>query len=187
MIDRDWRLTAIAITGAVGSTPEDRRKRTLEGMARRKGERLTELEALNSRLAALALEEAHGWQLRAGPLRIRGRVSSGTVALITIIFLSVTLISGVVLMIYGAANELGIALVVGSIFGLSSCLTQFWAVANAREAAVYGEIFTRPMIEDARRQLATSLDAIHQEVAQLDHEIKLATQDGAKTKSVAIS
>jgi hypothetical protein len=69
--------------------------------------------------------------------RIRFRASSGLVTIGYIVFNSVWLIVGIVLItLHGTPRDIGIAVVAGAIFAFGAFMAQWWTVLVQREASI---------------------------------------------------
>ena len=87
---------------------------------------LAELDEFNRNVA--------GWQFAAGPVYVRGAFSSMRLARYFIVFhLLVWVVGGVLILTDGPARELGMALVVGALFGFGAFVSQVWTLQVQKE------------------------------------------------------
>jgi hypothetical protein len=108
------------------------------------------------------------WQFKFGPIRFRRRVSNMFIAQVFVAFHLSCFAGGIGLIFTtGPTRELGIALVVGSIFAFGSFVSQFWAVSLEQRRAVYkeavGDLETRDL-----KQLAKKREQIMNQLKQLE-------------------
>jgi hypothetical protein len=119
-------------TGATAHAGEDRE--ALEG----------ELAHVQRELAGL-IDEAHRWQFSWGRLRITATPSQQTLFRLFAGFHVATGLGGVVLILKGSgrAADLGIALVVGALFGIGAFMAEVWGRTVDKTAwmfdILYGE------------------------------------------------
>jgi hypothetical protein len=120
-------------SGAAGGDGEQARSNVARDLA----EIDEELETL--------IEEAHGWQVNLGRLSVRSSLSQQTLFLLFVGFHLATSLGGAALILKGSgrAADLGIALLVGALFGLGTFMAEVWGrtvdkTAWIREIA-YGE------------------------------------------------
>jgi hypothetical protein len=110
----------------------------------------SELEALHAQLADLQhqldagyrnVAQSHSW----GFIGVNSRVFDGArITAILVLLNCAALVTGVVLTATGSSlDSLGVALVVGAIFGFGAFGGQFWALATQREVYVYDQITGR--------------------------------------------
>ncbi|MFI5591510.1 hypothetical protein ACIA5G_41120 [Amycolatopsis sp. NPDC051758] len=79
-------------------------------------------------------KELTTWSIKIGPIRISKPVDTNSLAIAFIIWHAATFTTGVLVTIFWANNKaLGIALVVGSLFGFGSFLSQVWSQGMAKE------------------------------------------------------
>ena len=111
-----------------------------------------ELDAADTKIASQIGQLTSRWQLRGGPVRISAVVSSGRITWVIIVFNTVCLVLGAVLIISGGATRiaLGIAIVVGAVFSFGAFLTQFWAVAVTRELETGDRLFADSRFKDLK-------------------------------------
>ena len=102
-----------------------------------------QLEALRARLQT--------WHMSAGRVRVSGRFGSMRLAQVFLGFhLLIVLSGGALIFVGGAAQSLGIAMVVGAIFGFGAFIAQVWALQVERE---------RWLVEDQVREEIGDLTA----------------------------
>jgi hypothetical protein len=95
---------------------------------------------------------ASGWQLIAGPVRIRAVVRSETITLVYVAFNAACFIAGTIFIFAGGVlANLGIAIVVGAIFAFGSFVAQFWAVAVQNEREVRDRVFVDDWTTEMKR------------------------------------
>jgi hypothetical protein len=124
-----------------------------------------DLAEIDDELARL-IEEAHGWQVNLGRLTVRSSLSQQKLFILFVGFHSAMGLGGAALILKGTgrAADLGIALLVGALFGLGAFMAEVWGrtvdkTAWIREIA-YGER-TREHFRDliARREAIRERDA----------------------------
>lgn len=109
-----------------------------------------------------------GWQFSFGPIRIKHHVSQMFIAQAFIVFHLVCFAGGVGLIFTaGATRELGIALVVGSIFAFGAFVSQFWALSIEEGRALYKEVLGEQETRDLK-QLAKKREQIMSRIEQLE-------------------
>jgi hypothetical protein len=99
-----------------------------------------EVDRLRRELADIEAEfwKAHadlamGWQFVLGPLRVRRYASPMFIAQVFVLFHVLCFAAGAAFIFTaGPTRELGIAMVVGSIFAFGSFVAQFWAISYER-------------------------------------------------------
>jgi len=107
-----------------------------------------ELDDLRSQLAATEEEldtrvaqEASGWGLPLAGIQ-QHVVGTGRIAAVYVLLNAGALGLGIAFTVLSRSLEsLGVALVVGAVFGFGAFIAQFWAVAAQREFAVRDEVF----------------------------------------------
>jgi hypothetical protein len=91
------------------------------------------------------------WTIEFGPIRISTPEGTNSLAITFIIWHALTFITGVLVTIFWANNRaLGVALVVGSLFGFGSFLAQVWAQGMAKEREFLHKIEHEESIERFR-------------------------------------
>jgi hypothetical protein len=126
---------------------------------------LTDVEAAFwSEYADIAMR----WQFVLGPVKIRRRTSAMFVAQAFVLFhIACFAVGAGLIFIAGPTRELGIAIVVGSIFAFGSFVGQFWAIANEREREILRE--TMGGRETAElKSLAVRREEILAQITQLE-------------------
>ncbi|MBB5808960.1 hypothetical protein F4560_008728 [Saccharothrix ecbatanensis] len=95
--------------------------------------------------------QVHRWTISLGKLRFSRPVSSQGVAWLFLVWHLTAGVAGVVITIIWSSNRaLGIALVVGSLFGFGSFLSQVWGQAIGREKDYLAKIWADDEIEEMR-------------------------------------
>jgi hypothetical protein len=95
-----------------------------------------------------------GWQFHIpGRGRVTANLGTDLIFKVYVLFLALTFVAGVVLAATHVGTELGVALVVGSIFAGGAFLAQMWVVQYERETKA-DEIFGGPTRPDYMRELA---------------------------------
>jgi ribosomal protein S13 len=134
-------------------------------------------EDLDARVAKLLLkrirryaelQEIYGdfktWGIGIGRLRIQARVGTNTIALVFLLWHILAGIAGVTITIIWKDNkELGVALIVGSLFGVGSFMSQFWSQAMDYQR----EFIDRVLHEDDVNRLRDTLD----DLVKIDREL----------------
>lgn len=93
-----------------------------------------------------------GLQLWWGPLRVRARLGSQRLAALFTAFHGLTAAAGVMFIFMGESfAELGVALVVGSLFGIGAFVAQVWALQSERETALVFDEHRARFVELQRR------------------------------------
>lgn len=96
--------------------------------------------------------DLQGVQLKWGPLRARARLGSQRVAALFAAFHGFTMLAGIVLVFMGDSfSELGVALVVGSLFSVGAFVAQVWALQSARETALVADVHRARFMELLQR------------------------------------
>lgn len=112
------------------------------------------------------------WRLRIGPLLLERSVSSGTIAKAFAAWHLVLLGVGVVFTTAWAnLRELGIALVVGALFGFGAFIAQVWSMGMTREHDFIRRVFNEDEITELR-QVAAELNKIYAERQQLSEQLE---------------
>lgn len=97
-----------------------------------------QLTAMESQVAAGIDEVSHTWVWKDGTPRILG---SARISQIFSLVNGGALTAGIVISVIGGSLEsLGVALIVGGIFGFGAFIAQFWSVAAQREFLVFDEV-----------------------------------------------
>ena len=115
------------------------------------GQLLAEIEALDNEYWDARTWAVAGWQYRLGPLQLRGRFSSGSIANIYLAFCAVTLLGGGVLAVLDPTRELGVALVVGAIFAGGAFVAQWWTLQVDNERRFAAEVHGPDMVRYFRQ------------------------------------
>ena len=123
------------------------------------------------------------WHLQAGPVRLRGRIGSQSFALMFTLFHLVVAAVGAVLTFVGSSVEsLGVALVVGALFGFGSFISQVWAQGMERERQLLRFLFGGP--DSPRlRALRRRRQEVLAEIDELTDEYAAATLAGDEASS----
>jgi hypothetical protein len=110
---------------------------------------------------------AMGWQFILGPLKVRRHVSNMFIAQVFVLFHLLCFTAGAALIFTtGPTRELGIAMVVGSIFAFGSFVAQFWAVSTERGREIRQEVMgnqdtTRMrQLAERRREIASRIEQL---------------------------
>jgi hypothetical protein len=101
-------------------------------------------EELQRKLDAMEKELRHDtqkltsvWQLGIGGVVVNPVAGSGLISGIYFVFNGCCLVAGIVLILYGTvAQNVGVALIVGSIFSIGAFAAQFWMVTVEQERSV---------------------------------------------------
>lgn len=124
-------------------------------------------------------ELARPWRLNfpIGPVSIdlRRRVNSGAIAAIYSLFNVACLVAGVCMILFGGIlAELGIAIVVGSIFAFGSFFAQWWTVQAQREVDIRDHVLGGHAVFERLAEMRDSIDRLIDEQnttnAQAGHE-----------------
>jgi hypothetical protein len=108
------------------------------------------------------------WQFVLGPIRIERRTSAMFIAQVFVLFHVLCFSVGATLIfVAGPARELGIAMVVGSIFAFGSFVGQFWAVAYDRGRKIFEEVIGNQDMEQLK-ELASKREIICEQISQLE-------------------
>lgn len=95
------------------------------------------------------------WNLPLGRRSIRTNVPSGSIFWIYIAFLLLSTATGIVLLVVGALQPLGIALLTGSLFAGGSFISQVWSLTVQNETKAfdlaYGDELNEWIQETARK------------------------------------
>ncbi|MFD7653369.1 hypothetical protein ACFV4N_05255 [Actinosynnema sp. NPDC059797] len=95
--------------------------------------------------------QVHSWKISLGRFRISRPISSQGLAWLFFAWHLMAGISGVLITVFWVSNRaLGIALVVGSLFGFGSFLSQIWGQAIGREKDYLVKIWADDEIEEMR-------------------------------------
>src|SRR5262249_45203402 len=137
------RRVGMVLTMAEPEAEVDRLRRELSGA---EGEFWKEFQRLTT-----------GWQFRFGPIRFRRNVSNLFIAQAFLVFHLLCFVGGIGLIFTtGPTRELGIALVVGSIFAFGSFVAQFWVLVIEEGRSVYkeavGDLDTRTLKQLAKKR-----------------------------------
>jgi hypothetical protein len=100
---------------------------------------LAEIEALDEEYWSIMSRWTH-WGLSVGPVSVSGYFGSQTIALTYASFCVTCFVAGGVLAVFSTTKELGVALVVGSIFAGGAFVAQWWAVQVGIERQVDAEV-----------------------------------------------
>ena len=104
------------------------------------------------------------WAFGIGPVKIRRGIRSMRATQVYVLFNAVAFAAGAVLILTGgAAQDLGIAIVVGALFAFGSFVAQFWGILVQREyehrKAVFGSDFPEEVVRRLQhRRLQLMLD-----------------------------
>ena len=101
---------------------------------------LNELRDLDGEFEATYGQHVAGWQLRLGPVRLRGRFHSQTIARLYLGFCVACFAIGAALAVNSATKELGVAMVVGAIFAGGSFIVQWWALQMEKERELHSQL-----------------------------------------------
>lgn len=108
------------------------------------------------------------WNLYIGGRPIRRRMSTSDIAKIFAAWHIVALLAGIMVSIFWVDDKgLGVALVVGSLFGIGSFLSQFWSQAMDRERDFVRANLHAAELDELRR-LALQARDLEDEIAQSD-------------------
>ncbi|MFE0023620.1 hypothetical protein [Amycolatopsis sp. NPDC059021] len=131
-------------------------------------ELLREYRHLVSQLSSIS-DRLREWNISIGPWRLTKSVGTVHIAIIAILWHLTALVAGVASLTFWDAKEFSIALIVGSLFGIGSFLSQVWAQGMAREREFIHKVANEHELSDLR----ILLERLNQV------EAKLATHRGA--------
>ena len=132
---------------------------------------LRDLREVERALATAFMEEAAGWGVGVGPIRIQGIFTPELITIIFVVFNALCFVLGVVFSLLGGTlSSLGVSLVVGSIFAVSAFVAQLWAVSYQRAKEVRRKVFGDDLekLRDLAGERANILEQIKEMSGQLD-------------------
>lgn len=123
--------------------PREEDDSKVQELLRRRGDELAKLRDLHGQFIT--------WSMELGPLQFSAQVGSHT---ITLVFIAWHLLAGaagtVITIIWPSNKELGVALIVGALFGFGSFLAQFWSQAVDKETEFIVKTFAERDIKELR-------------------------------------
>jgi len=113
-------------------------------------------------------KEYRTWRLSLGPIRVKAALSSQHIALIFAFWHAFAGAAGILVFIFWQAGRpLGIALVVGSLFGMGSFVSQVWSQAMNKERDLHNKLWQEEQMEFVR-ELMTEVNDIDERLAKLN-------------------
>jgi hypothetical protein len=126
-----------------------------------------ELQAIYGEFRVKVIEPKSYWNLHYGPIHLRARMSSQRIVGIFISFCLVTLLGGALATFFSVTEELGIALVVGSMFTGGSFLIQYWSTQVDHERGAF-EALESEREKKAIADFATRINLLTSNIEAID-------------------
>lgn len=112
------------------------------------------------------------WHIGIGKFRVRGTIGTNGIAIVFVVWHLLAGTVGVVLTLNGS-KDLGIALVVGALFGFGAFLAQFWSQAMDTQR----EFMMKIEAEDDVKQLRVTTDRLAKVNRELDRRLSVIEPD----------
>jgi hypothetical protein len=121
-----------------------------------------ELDAINKEIWSVYYDLTIGrpWLFAVGPVRLYRRFGSQRLGQFYAVFCLLGFAAGAGLTFINTTKEIGIGLMIGSIFAFGSIMAQFWAVTVQHEQAARWHVFG-PDTEQELRELRGRRDSLH--------------------------
>jgi hypothetical protein len=127
-----------------------------------------ELKSVNQEFWAEWNRTLGTWAFSFGPLRIQRPVTSQTIIRVYVSFNTICFIAGIILVFPGGQlANIGVALIVGSLFSFGAFVSQFWTVVTQLQQEKFDQLGVRSGL-DKLKELAARRAELSRRLNELD-------------------